>query len=343
VTGPFLVDGRQEANPLLFLTDRQNKLYILSASGHIIAKRQLTGQLLGGVSYLDDPGTLFKYLFNTPGHLYLVDSAGNDAPGYPYRLEKEAAAGLLLLPNAIPSKSLVIIPAADLAIYAYDLTPGVSGEWKNPSLSSMPAAVPSYFHEKKNDYILFRDSEGGILITDGKGKEKKRFQASAADARHSAIYANRTNSKGMFITTDRRGHLVYFPESGKMQETVFGEFSPDHYFLYTEFDGKDGDDFVIFDDRTLQVFDRFKKNMLKVSLPEPPASMPIIFSSSSKARSFLYAGTSGIVYLIDNQGNVFFDESITTSLPLVILRNEPSGNFSAITAKDNCLYLSPLP
>jgi hypothetical protein len=83
--------------------------------------------------------------------------------------------------------------------------------------------------------------------------------------------------------------------------------------------------------------------MLKVSLPEAAASMPVVFGPSEKGRSFLYIGASGIIYLVDYQGNVFFDEEISTNLPLIIWKNPAAGTFSLVTVKGNSVFLCPLP
>jgi hypothetical protein len=311
--------------------------------GEIQARRQLAGQPLGGVVELPHSGDPFRFLLNTSGQLYLIDSAGNDAPGFPYRLDPEASAGLFLLPGADEENTLVLVPSADQAVYAYTLKPGPAVGWQTPSLKATPSGSPLYFKEKQKEYLIFRDSEEGILVTDRKGKEKRRFQFSAAARGHSPLYLNRTNSRGTFITTDSRGHLIYLPDNGKVQETVFDDFSPEHYFLYSDFDGKGGEDFIFFDLGMLRIFDRFKKELIKVPLPELPSSLPVVFSTRGKGKGLLYQGTSGTIYLVDNQGNIFYDEEIMSSLPPVVLKDASLEAFYALITRGNSVCLSPLP
>ena len=79
------------------------------------------------------------------------------------------------------------------------------------------------------------------MITDRQGKKLNNFHGAGADPGRTSIYPNRTNSKGIFLTSGKNGNLLYLPEQGKLQQTRFGDFSAGHFFLYEDLDGRDGD------------------------------------------------------------------------------------------------------
>jgi hypothetical protein len=158
---------------------------------------------------------------------------------------------------------------------------------------------------------------------------------------NSGLNLNQTNSKGLFITTDKLGRLTYIPDKGKVQVTVFGEFTPEHFFFYTDINGNGHKDFVYFDHHLMQAFDRFKNKLIDIELPEHPASEPLIIETENKQKYFFYRGDSGRIYSIDPKGNLKFNENLRTEARFSAWYDSKSGLIFVFVIKDQKIILYP--
>ena len=121
-SGPLCPSGSTD---LAFVEDVSQQLYAIGPDGSVKWKRKLDTPLLGEVEMVDLYGNGNRqFLFNTMSFVYLVDSAGNDAGKYPFRLPAQASSGLTLLPPSDQVEIRYIIPCANLRMYAY----GISGQ-----------------------------------------------------------------------------------------------------------------------------------------------------------------------------------------------------------------------
>ena len=82
-------------------------------------------------------------------------------------------------------------------------------------------------------------------MTDRRGSRRMEIRKSFINALGSDLYVNITNqSKGLMLTTDQKGNLVYIPEEGAINSTSFGQRSENHYFIYSDFSNNKVMDFI---------------------------------------------------------------------------------------------------
>ncbi|MDV7396624.1 hypothetical protein RZS08_34830, partial [Arthrospira platensis SPKY1] len=106
---------------------------------------------------------------------------------------------------------------------------------------------------------MITDSRGELRIVDRRGMPRISPRGELRKSKHAAFYINQTNSKGVLLTTERTGRLLYISAAGLLSTTDFGTYSEDHFFLYEDFTQNRSRDFIYLDGNTLQIFDRFKK------------------------------------------------------------------------------------
>ena len=158
-------------------------------------------------------------------------------------------------------------------------------------------------------------------------------------ARNSSYYANSTNSKGIILTTTDKGKLVYISSSGSLQYTDFGEFSPQHYFLYADFKGNGANEFIYLDGRELKVFDRFKKVLFSYEFSTEVNQKPILFNLGRKRKALgVVSSSEKAIYLFDQYGNTIINRGLVGQTPFTVGSVNNDNELNLITASDNILY-----
>ena len=159
------------------------------------------------------------------------------------------------------------------------------------------------------------------------------------NALNSDFYVNKTNSKGVLITTNEKGCLTYIKANGKTASTVFGDFSPNHYFLYEDFDMNGTKDFIYLDKNKLSVFDRFKNKIFEYTFEEDVNTKPMIIPVSSREN---YLGVilkkTKEIYLFDNKGNVVVSKGVTGEMPFNVGSLNNDKNLNLVVGSGNILY-----
>jgi hypothetical protein len=187
------------------------------------------------------------------------------------------------------------------------------------------------------DYLFVTDEKGHVKITDRRGIDRIGVAGDLQKAAHSAFYLNRTNSKGVFITTDRKGNLVYISEKGTVSRTDFGTFSPDHYFFYEDFDGDDHHDFVFIDRNRMVVFDRFKRVITEQSFAEVITQQPVAFSWAGRKYIGVVLDALGEIHIFDYRGRRFEDLHLEGAVPFAAGILE-QGKLNLITGRESHVY-----
>ena len=340
VKGPMMIQHPLSDDHYLFVGTKDG-ITLLSSSGIVIWEKDLAEEVVGQPVMVAQESEPWIFL-NTATQLHKINLRGENAAGFPVSLESTAATGLKLLHYPDTREYRILIPGQDRKIYNFDAEGRKVKGWKEPELPGTPTGLPQYLAQNKKDYLVFSDEEGNILITDRRGKERVRYKGDFTNADNSGLFLNRTNSRGLFITTDTKGHLVYIPEKGRIQKTVFGDFSQNHYFFYTDINGDGHEDFIFFDERKVKVFDRFKNVLFNTDLPEYPSSKPIYIARDSKQKFFLFRGGSGMIYQVDNQGKLKILEERVTDSGFATWKDPETGIILIALTKTPHLLLYPL-
>ena len=279
---PKFVYNHKTGKQNILATDDLSNLYLLDHLGQIQWKIPLIEKPISSffeVDYFKNDQT--QFLFNTENYLYLIDVEGNYVGNYPVKLIKPATNPLAVFDYEGKQEYRLLLALSDNKIYNYDIHTQTVEGWNKVRAKVSVMDPVEHFVQNDKDYLFIKDKKGNLNITNRRGIDRIKVKKNFTMGENTKIYINKTNSKGDFITTDTKGHLVYISSSGKINKTKFDNFSLNHYFLYDDFTGNNSIDFIFIDGDNLVVYDRFKNIIIQEQLEEPVKYPPLLFQDSN--------------------------------------------------------------
>jgi len=244
-----------------------------------------------------------QYLFNTTDYLYLIDLNGNYVGDFPVKLAVSATNGISVLDYDKLKDYRILFTGEDNRIYNYGIDGKQVDGWVKPHVNHKVTAPMEYLAEAGRDYIIATDETGMVYIFNRRGETRITPKRSPNKAANSKFHINKTNSKGLLLSTDRQGRLFYLDTGGAISETDFGSFTNRHGFLYADFDNDNDFDFVFRDTNRLVVFDRKQNVLLEQTFPEKLMEFTGLFEIPGRGTVIGVIGEeSGKVFLFDKAG-----------------------------------------
>jgi len=303
VAGPFVVSDHTDGSKKYLAFDEFKQVYLINRQGDVVWKRQLDESPISQVFEVDYYANgKIQYLFNSENYIYLMDLTGEMVKGYPVTLNSSATAGLSVFDYNSDKNYRILIPASNGEIYNYKLDASLLKGWKAKNTRRKIVKPISHVVANSKDYLIAEAGNGNVLMLSRKGEVRLEIRKSFVNALGSDIYANRTNSKGMMVTTDQDGKFVYIPEKGGVKTSDFGSYSKDHYFLYADFSGNGSEDFIFVDGQKLQIFDRFKHDILSYEFEHPIHEKPRLFTVLGRKVLGVVDENAALLYLFNYDG-----------------------------------------
>ena len=317
--GPFLIRNANADTAIIIVFDKQNNMYRVDTEGRIRWKIQVDGPVLSDVFPVNigRNGTIYM-LFNTATSIYMIDEKGNPGPSFPVRLETGASTGMAVAESGKNNDHTLLIPLEDKTVCNLDIKGEKVKRWKNPQSGDIVRTPPQILKKGNKEFIFVTDLSGDLQVFGSKGKTEFQVHDKFRKSINSAIYINQTNSKGTFITTDEKGHLVYLSEKGTVQSTVFKECSPDHYFIYEDFDGNGQKDFIFADQNNVSVYDKFKKVLFTYEFPSRVSYKPVFIriSKQEKLMGIVCADIQQL-FIVDQHGKMMNTMGFRSETPII--------------------------
>lgn len=340
ISKPYLVKDHTDRTYNIIVFDEDKQMYLIDNNGNILWKKKLDSNINSFVFPVDYyKNRKIQYLFNTDQNLYLIDLLGRDVANYPIRFSQPISGGLSLFDYTKNKNYRIVFAGNDNRIYNYDIKGNSVNGWINPKMQSNPEGEIQHLLDGNRDYIFVPVESGNINILNRRGKQRIEVKGNINNAEGSAIYLNKTNSKGNFLTTDKQGHLIYISTSGKLNKTVFKDFSPEHFFLYEDFN-KDGHrDFIYLDGNILNIFDRFKNlifdykfdNLIKIK----PVFIPLSYKENLLA---IVSSDDNQIYLFNSKGEQVFGTGMVGETPVSIGSLNNNKQLNLIVGSGSSLY-----
>lgn len=334
---PFLTRNEETGKLNVVVFDDLNNIYLIDHFGKIMWKTPLIDLPLSQIYVVDNYRDGEKqFLFNTGSYLYLIDRSGNYVGDYPIKFMAEATCGIEMLENLEAQDYRLLVALSDNRVYNLDINAKATAGWQKVS-TAQPVKVPvQHLQNNDKDYIFITDENGSVTIVNRKGEPRISLKKGFRKAKNSEFYINQTNSKGTFITTDTDGKLVYVTENGKVDRTDFGEYSSEHFFLYEDITKDDSRDFIFVDQNKLHVFDRMKEPVLEFQFPEKITVQPVTFKASGDQWLIgVVAVEEGKIYLFNQNGQVYKDNSFTGNTPFAVGSINGDGKLNLVIGDGN--------
>jgi len=337
---PFLVKDHNSKKYDIIVFDRENRMYLIDHTGKILWTKRLPQLPMSPIYPVDFyKNGKIQYLFNTKDDLFLIDRKGRYVAGYPIAVHPSATNGLSLFDYTYRKDYRILLAQADKRIYDYTIRGNQVKGWRRPRMQAIVSQKVVRLLANGKDYIIINDDANNVKIVNRKGQQRIYLKSAVNKAKHSTYFVNKTNNKGLILTTNTSGKLVYISARGKLRFTSFGSFSPNHYFLYDDFNGDGAKDFIFVDHNKLKVFNRFKKLLFSYTFSEDIRVQPEFFSLGNRQKVLgIVASREKTIYLFDSKGNILISKGITGETPFTVGSLNNNSEVNLITATGSTLY-----
>ncbi|NOX45819.1 MAG: hypothetical protein GXO89_02450 [Chlorobi bacterium] len=309
---PHLLRNFKTGNLNVLVADELNNLYCIDPDGMVKWKTPIPEAIQSDVFPVDYyKNDKLQFLFNTENYLCLYDVNGNQVEGFPHKLIAKATNGLSVFDYGNSKKYRLLLGLEDNRIYNYSIDGKLVEGWKKIKARSTVTFSVEHLVSNKKDYIFVVDDKGQVIITNRRGEVRVRLRKKLIRAKNSRFYKNETNRKGIFITTNNKGKLTYVSASGKLKYTGFGDFSPEHFFFYDDFDGDGSKDFIFVDKDRLMVFNKFKKVLLRHQFNSEIIGKPVLFTLNGENHIGIIEPSSNEVLIFNKSGRAFAQQKFT--------------------------------
>ncbi|MDA3942706.1 MAG: hypothetical protein PF694_04085 [Bacteroidetes bacterium] len=337
---PHIVEDHVTSAYNLIVFDASNNMYLISPDGEIRWKKKLSEEPMGEVFVVDYyKNGKYQFLFNTPGYLHLIDRNGNNVSGYPVKLRSLATNGIVVFDYNNRKDYRILVSCADKLTYNYELSGKQVDGWQKPrSLEIVTKNVERLIAGGK-DYIIITDIKGNVRIVDRRGQVRISPRGNLEKSVTADFYVNKTNSKGILLTADKQGKLLYVSGNGQLSTTDFGQFSDEHFFLYEDFDQDGYVDFIYLDGQKMEIFNRFKKTLFSYNFKNSIVTKPKFFNITKRKRLLgVVSETSREIYLIDKNGKMIISSGLAGETPFVVGSLHDSDEINLITGIGSTVY-----
>ncbi len=337
---PWPVKDHTTGRYNIIVFDKSNNVYLVNYNGTILWKKQLKGAPESDVFQVDYyKNGKIQYLFNSAEYIYLIDKNGNYVKHFPIKISPSATNGLSVFDYNKKKDYRLLLAQSDKRVYNYDLKGKKIKGWNNFKMPDIVVKPVQRLVAGNKDYIIVTDINNHIKIVNRRGTTRINLKGKLNKAENSDFYANKTNGKGILITTDQKGRLVYISSSGLLRYTDFGDFSPNHFFLYDDFDGDRSYDFIYVDENELTVFNRFKKVLFSYKFQSDIQIKPAFFNLGRNKRVLgIVSDAERTIYLFDKKGNIIINKGLVGEIPFTITSLKNNREINLITGSGNTLF-----
>lgn len=306
---PTLVKNHLTDEKELVCVDAKNNLYLLSNTGKILWKRNISEKVLGEIHQIDyfDNDKL-QLLFNTENYLYLIDRNGKNVSGFPIKLTIAATNGLTMFDYESNKNYRLWVPLKNNTCICYAIN---GKKLVDFSPVNNTGEVRRIMLQQK-DYFILIDSLGKTDIVNRKGETRLKITLQITEGAKTIFieegknvettnicYIDKTAKKLRKISLEDKLQEIPIPEENDIQfayiDTLENGLAPQ---------------LVCVTEKGIDVFDFFGKKLYEISLDTKiqPQISSLLFKGIH-----MYAvleKSSNKLFLLDVTGNKVTDTEI---------------------------------
>lgn len=346
VTGkPYLLPSHALPDKMALLVhDKKNRVSLVDLYGKLHWQVAFDDPIVGKIEAVDYlKNGKIQYLVSTSKSIHLIDAKGREVKPFPisYPVSTNIGASVVKLKG---QEYRIVVPLTNLKIVAYNREGRPDKTWAEPVVEKRVNSEPILLEKNGKEYLIFPLEKGNVLITDKNGKRIMNISKSFTNASKSAFYINETNNKGMMLTTDSDGKLVYIPSSGPVTKTAFNSFSNDHIFLYEDTDGNGDPDFLYVDGKQLYIYDRMKNVVMQHHFSQKISDAPQLIKQKGKSTIIgVFSRKSSEIYLLPVKGDGDDQVVLKGSTPFVVTKPTTSRGSLLISGDGETLRAYEIP
>jgi hypothetical protein len=331
ILSPSIITDHTDGTHKYIVFDDFRQMYLIDEQGDVVWKKQLEENAMSPVHQIDFyKNGKIQYLFNTENYVYLVDLTGELVDNYPVKLNSEASAGLSVVDYSNNKDYRIFIPCKNGEIYNYQINGRLVKDWKAKNTRRKIVKPIKHLVIANKDYLIAEADNGNVFFYDRKGNIRMEIKQSFQNALGSDFYSGQNTHPGHLLTTSADGKIAYIPEKGAIKSDDFGKFSPNHFFLYDQFNSAAPYNFIFVDGQQLQVFDKDKNPVYTYVFEHEIVTKPQMFNISGDKILTVLDSLGGQLYLFDSKG--FMSKTFEGSLGYTF--DSSNSRASVIIAND---------
>lgn len=320
----------------IFIQDKKNQIYLISADGKILWKTSVKEPIIGGIKAVDMlKNRKLQIAFLTKSKLYILDRNGKLLYGFPKDIKGEVCTPLSVFDyENNKDYRFAYGTKDDKKIHLTKKDGTVLPEWKNAVSASHIDGEIRHIRLSNKDYIVFGD-DSKIYFLDRKGKSRLNCGDGLVKSAGNQIYTDIPGYK--FVTTLSNGKICFINPTDKATATELKKYGNNHRFM------REGDYYLFSSAAGFDVYDRdlsliFSDSHIKASMMEASGNVWGVYNSHSKNIAVYIHGKDGSVSksIIDSEGSAVSDLFTVSTL-------KPLDGKAVIICTGNTIELYTLP
>ena len=302
----FVINSSNKAHREIVVQDIDFNFILISNEGRVLWKIKLPGPIRSEVFQLDCVGDgKLQFFFSTDKALHLIDHEGSYIQHYPLALRSTATNGVSVVDYDRNGDYRFFIACKDHKVYLYDKKGKIITGWAPPKTEHDVIQPVQFFRVGNKDYIVFADKNRGYIL-DRKGNTRVAIKGDIAYSRNRFTFEPASGkSRAQLVTTDSKGDIVSIGFDGSVKRFSMGVFSPDHYFIYDDFNSDKKRDYIFLDDDSLVVYDQTATQIFTRKFNHTIGLPPELFTFPDKSRKIGIADSSeNRIYLFNPDGSL---------------------------------------
>ena len=302
---PFLVNDHKTKGLDIFLQDDANKIYLISSTGTVMWKKQLSEPIIGDVKQVDalHNGKL-QLCFNTASYIYIIDRGGNDFPPFPLKLPAAATNSVTVMDYDNNRDYRFLVACSDKKVYNYNIGGKKLEGWKLPVTNDVVLVPVQRAVVSDKDYIIIADRSGQVYITDRQGNTRLSLKEKLnAPVTQIVVEPGKDLSRTRIVSADSTGNVSRLNLADDLERMHFMDFENAPGFDYRDIDGDGNREFIFLDAQRLMVFNQDKAPVMSYTFDSPAEPSPqLFFFDTRDVRIGARCPEKSELHLINNGG-----------------------------------------
>lgn len=339
---PQVVSGSSKTKKRIAVFSKNNTLKMYDYKGKLLWSFNLKEPSISQINEVDyRRNGKIHYVIASKNHMHIIDPDGKEVKGSPVKLPSPLSGELAVFDYDKRKDYRLLYVGTNHLLYNITLKGVQLPDWQKPKVKGQGKI--DFFRSNGNDYLVYSSPDEGIRIFDRRGRERIKIGHSITPSANGSVFENRTNSKGIFMTINKKGELVYINNSGLISTSTFGHFGNNPWFEYSDFDADGSMDFIFCGSNRLTVYNRTKEVIISKTTGKGNFGKPFVYTSSAKDKWIVVrnAGT-GEVIGFNNQGKSLSGKSIKSDTDPIVFNPGGSLKETIVTTHKGKLILTPL-
>ena len=300
----FVINPSDKARREIVIQDSDYNFSLISNEGRVLWKIKLKSPIRSEIFQLNYYGKL-QYFFSTDEALHLIDHQGKYIQNYPVALKSPATNGVSVVDYDRNGDYRFFIACKDHKIYLYDKKGNIVTGWAPPKTEHDVIQPVQFFRVENKDYIVFTDKNRGYIL-DRKGKTRVTIKGDIAYSHNRfTLEPGSGKRQAHLVTTDSKGTIISIAFDGSVKRFSTGTFSPDHFFIYDDFDLDKKRDYIFLDGDSLVVYNQTTKQIFARKFNHSIGLPPELFTFPDNSRKIGIADTTeNRIYLFNSDGSI---------------------------------------